>query len=658
MTAISQGENQLCHGLPRSRPLPRPSTFFPMSRPGRTRTATPQDLAHHTSYGDSVYTKDDLHTRIMFQNVKGLTPSTSNEDFNYCLSSFHSLRTDIVGLSETNVPWLQAPHIQAAFRNSLRRQFGIGKVVFGASTHDVDPITHTDTFQAGGNLSFITGALVPTIEGSTTTVNLNDPTGMGRWCGMTIRGKGTSRLSVITAYRVCRGTIATAPLGSSFFREYTYLRESTNQPTNPREHCLSSLSTMVQELQRFGHAVILMMDANSTLQDDTSLKSFIQTCNLHDLHAVDPAPSTYMGSAHRRIDYIFGCCRVKASVQKTGSLSYYDGPQSDHRPLFIDLDLRSILGYTPELATVSPSATRLLKAGNPELVSTYVDHMLEYYTAHDMISRIDRLFENFQTMPRTAVRRQLEKWDSDQGRAMQSAEKALRKPLCKYKWSPALRNAGLIRQYWKLRLQDAVASTNHESRITRLESQIIQHDPKFRFPHRNSDLPAAEIRTHLNQATKSLRRIQQASDDHRQSTLYDLLAAYESGQTSLSPSESRRRARIVRRTLTTEACRGTFANIRHQIKPEERSGLQYINVPAEPLSTNLSTYQYLQQSFTPDILWERVVDRETIEKQILQYNRESFRAAASSPCGHGIIHDELTFTSLSPAAAQFLRGCI
>jgi hypothetical protein len=38
------------------------------------------------------------------------------------------------------------------------------------------------------------------------------------------------------------------------------------------------------------------------------------------------------------------------------------------------------------------------------------------------------------------------------------------------------------------------------------------------------------------------------------------------------------------------------------------------------------------------------------------YNRDSFRAASESPCGHGIIHDALTYTSLSPAAAALLRN--
>ena len=60
---------------------------------------------------------------------------------------------------------------------------------------------------------------------------------------------------------------------------------------------------------------------------------------------------------------------------------------------------------------------------------------------------------------------------------MLAAEKALRKSTCKYPWSPALRNAGILHVYWMLRLYDALNSTNHSSRsMRRLERQIQQHD--------------------------------------------------------------------------------------------------------------------------------------------------------------------------------------
>ena len=70
-----------------------------------------------------------------------------------------------------------------------------------------------------------------------------------------------------------------------------------------------------------------------------------------------------------------------------------------------------------------------------------------------------------------------------------------------------------------------------------------------------------------------------------------------------------------------------------------------------------SAYRYLQEETQHDsMLWETIIDRPELERHILNYNQESFRAAASSPCGHGVMHDALSFTSLSSASQQLLRG--
>ncbi|KAI2492798.1 hypothetical protein MHU86_21758 [Fragilaria crotonensis] len=61
----------------------------------------------------------------------------------------------------------------------------------------------------------------------------------------------------------------------------------------------------------------------------------------------------------------------------------------------------------------------------------------------------------------------------------------------------------------------------------------------------------------------------------------------------------------------------------------------------------------LAQASQEDIIWEKV-DRTAIEAQILKYNSTAFRTATESPCGHGIIHNELTFTSLSSSAQHLL----
>lgn len=96
-----------------------------------------------------------------------------------------------------------------------------------------------------------------------------------------------------------------------------------------------------------------------------------------------------------------------------------------------------------------------MKAGNLELVAKYVKSMLTYYHAHNMTARINRLKDSHQSMTRPAIRQILEQWEIDQGKAMHFSERSLQRAPQRYKWSPALRNPGLLRSYWRIRLQDA-----------------------------------------------------------------------------------------------------------------------------------------------------------------------------------------------------------
>ncbi|KAI2505070.1 hypothetical protein MHU86_9346 [Fragilaria crotonensis] len=118
------------------------------------------------------------------------------------------------------------------------------------------------------------------------------------------------------------------------------------------------------------------MDSNAQLHDDIDLQRLQSKCGLHDLHQATPAPSTYIGSEDRRINHMLGCSQLIKHVKSSGSLSYLDGPQSDHRGLFVDIDPNDILGQPISKQSIKQPHTRSLKSGNPELVEAYHKAML------------------------------------------------------------------------------------------------------------------------------------------------------------------------------------------------------------------------------------------------------------------------------------------
>jgi hypothetical protein len=216
-----------------------------------------------------------------------------------------------------------------------------------------------------------------------------------------------------------------------------------------------------------------MLDANSTLGKDKRLREFVDKHELKDMQDRDPAPSTYIGASERRIDFMFGCHRTYSALSRQeGTLSYFEGPQSDHRGLYVNLNLFQIFGISITDQTMVGPTRRNLRVGNPELVENYLKSMHQYYASHQMQERIDHLHKTHHLLPRSHVRKLLTSWDNDQGRAMMASEATIAKPSKQYQWSPTLRNAGVIKRYWALRLREIQYVEDYQSTFDKWESHI------------------------------------------------------------------------------------------------------------------------------------------------------------------------------------------
>ncbi|KAI2494432.1 hypothetical protein MHU86_20115 [Fragilaria crotonensis] len=280
--------------------------------------------------------------------------------------------------------------------------------------------------------------------------------------------------------------------------------------------------------------------------------------------------------------------------------------------------------------------------------------MLDYYGKHRMVERIEDLYQRHQQMPREDLRAALISWDNDQGRSMESSERLLKRPPQKCQWSPALRNSAILRRYWMLRLRELLHGKNFQSTFIRWQTQVQQSDPQFLLPSLGTRLSVDQIRHELTQANNRFRRLQKISIPLRLQCYEDLLDTYLEDKNPATQASSRRKAKIVLNTISGETTRTTFGHIRRITKPSERSSLSKVLVPPSSMAheSGYSAYHITQEH--TDIPWETVFTREELEQHILDYNKESFRAASESPCGHGIIHDALTFTSLSPQSEDLL----
>jgi hypothetical protein len=120
-----------------------------------------------------------------------------------------------------------------------------------------------------------------------------------------------------------------------------------------------------------------------------------------------------------------------------------------------------------------------------------------------------------------------------------------------------------------------------------------------------------------------------------------------------------KRMRIVKQTIQAEHTQAMSRKIGSDMKTQQRSSVNQILMPHHPDPVQdalLTPHEVLATVDEDSIVWEHVFDQATIEDKLLAYNRESFRKAAESPLGSGLIFDNLKFSSLFTAGSEILSG--
>jgi L-alanine-DL-glutamate epimerase-like enolase superfamily enzyme len=97
------------------------------------------------------------------------------------------------------------------------------------------------------------------------------------------------------AYRVTQETLTGCGHETSAMQQWQQLQNMGIEQPKPRQQILDDLTDFAAPYEAAGHEVIIMIDANSPIED-TALETFMNALNLYDLMAEylpDTPPSTY-----------------------------------------------------------------------------------------------------------------------------------------------------------------------------------------------------------------------------------------------------------------------------------------------------------------------------------------------------------------------------
>jgi hypothetical protein len=352
-------------------------------------------------------------------------------------------------------------------------------------TSESDFKTETN-YKPGGTMTTIVGKWQAWV-----TEKGMDPAGLGHWSYMII-GSNRKKLVVITAYKSCK----TTGLNTTWTQQWILLREQTQDPDPIREFC-QDLNNTLRKWKQTDHEIILLIDANEEIgQKPGGLGEVMASNGLYDImanqHYSETYPPTYARGT-RRIDYIFGSDRIQTYCKSSGILPLHIGYPSNHRAIFIRIDLQAIL--STEIHPIESSATRLIHSATPKEREKFLSEVHRHYESQNLYERLSKLWE-------VPTQEWNEKYEDEYNACDEqhiTGMLASERKTCREKffaWSPTFSKAIENIAFWKIILS---LRRNHSRPSKRIKSWVQE-----RFGIDDLlDIPTNEIKSRLRQAQKN-----------------------------------------------------------------------------------------------------------------------------------------------------------
>ncbi len=619
------------------------------------------DEAH---WGDSIEFNPGDNHRIYFQNIDGLR--NNPDEIDLYISSMAQFNVGTFcwadpGLSFSNMS------VRRNFHKPLHSHFSHARCAYSSSNLPTDKANQNTSYQPGGTFMATTGKWTTRSTGKA----LEDPSGLGRWSGLTYLGKQNKRLTVLTAYRSPRQQPSA---GYGFYdQQYALLLSQGVRKPNVRRQFITDLIKFINNLQSAGHEILLSLDANEILGQEKAfgIGHLLDECTLSDLHCLGPTapPATYKYGSDRKIDFMLGSPAVANCIRSAGFLAYDNGIFSKHRGLFIDLDFQELMG---SVDSISPAPARRLNSENQVSVDRYLAAFKKYADDHNIDERVTALVNIAASLSTSQCKQSYDAIDRDITRAMLHAEKEAKRPAGKYAWSPKLREAGLLARYWHMRLKEIESGSSSRSSVLARLRQRLSSLKIFLHDDLGSDpiLVKTRWKAHLS----TLKNIRNDAYDYRVVHLQATLATYEALDPQGPTSKAENKLKILRitRLLNIERMRKPFRAIHTAVSTPCAHGLTKLFVPVKAKNLKVAA-KFCQPdgSLTKDNLismaqadktsveYATILDCAEIEHELLRYNKKWFRQAHVTPFGHGELYNLVGYDGLTEEATNIVSGmCI
>lgn len=627
---------------------------FPTPYPDTIKDATVID----TFFGDDHRrTKLPHHFRFLFNNINGLV--LTHTDLINFISITKELQADWVGIVETHIA-SEKSHVRDCVFSAFQSKQGYNNLnaVFASSDMDFD----VDR-KFGGVLQIAVNSLAS----RTITKHSNK---YGWFTSQTHTGKNGKMLTTITAYRIAAGTGGDT---SAHAQQRMMLVTEERDIIDPRRLIIDDLIVYITHCQESGHDILLCIDANESMEKPASqIRRLANTCNLLDVHANLHLDETLLPSHSRgseKIDFCLASPPLLDCITRSGILALDDAYMSDHRAMFLDLDIkRYFKGITTDLVS---RQSRSFTTKNEKLTAGFNSYVSDEWLKRKMTGRI-KIMDTLSRLPddqidKSRIQRMWEAIDTQIGIIFLQGEQSLNIPNKIREWSPALAKSGAERRYWKARLQNATMDRCGKQSLSHLANKYAIID--------DGTTDQLTLEQRLDEATRHHAHVSKRDVDFRDHHMDSLIADLE----LKSDPDSKNELNKLKAMKKAEKQMKTFAKIRRLLKPRNSGALSRLELPkdmaihidAQPdipvegriTNNNPELKDILQQTIRVKRHdgaeeWVTLLDKRKIESALLQYCNEHYQQAAATPLGSSHLANLLGTAGLTEAGKQIIDGTL
>jgi hypothetical protein len=596
---------------------------------GRFGTKTP------ITYADSYET-----LRYAFQNINGFhhTNAASKIRNGEGFKIHRSVGTTVLGLAETNTEW---DHNNGHGMKTITKQV-VGAYAHARCSFSTSRLKHTALYKPGGTMTAVCNPWNGHV------VDHGSDNRLGNYSYCTLKGRGDTRLTFITAYRVGDVTLKTPVLhaldGSrDSMRAYTQqrqvLREEGKHELKPRDVCLSELSALVKKkFNATGHEIILGIDANESMMHTgpKSIRATISDLGLHDaLEYANPGQTRdpTMNTGSEVIDGIYCTAGVLQFIKQAGEFEMNEGFQSDHPALFLDINAIGLLSN--DFSSIFNAPGRRLQIQDKTSVTNYIAELTTQFKHNHIEQRCDTLSAIPANEWTTNHTKKYNNLDNHITSCMLRAETACRR-LNRgngYLWSPDLHLAGSRLAYWLL-LHES------HSKLKKISSSTLTRQRHMAKIPTHPVMTKRTIAKEIKSAKTVLHDVQARHVQLRKNHLERLAAGIDEDK-NRDPTKSN----TVRHLIKAEEQRLMFRRCQQHLG-KTRTGLSEILVPSNPMET-------ASNSTTE---WRRESNRTDVTTALLHHNNKHFQQAQYTPFATGALADMVGFDGTSDNATKIING--